>query len=163
MIRFASLLTAAFLATGTAQADEVIRHKIPNSDFPIARAVEVPDDAATVYLSGAVPSVIDETADPSSIDAYGGMTEQTRSVFRNIEKTLQDIGLDMGDVVKLQVYLVGPAGAPMDFAGFMKGYTEFFGTAQQPNLPARSVFQVAGLAHPNWLIEVEAIAVRDDN
>ncbi|WP_157016974.1 RidA family protein [Mesorhizobium xinjiangense] len=163
MIRFASLLTGALLAAGAAQADEVIRHKIPNSDFPIARAVEVPDDADTVYLSGAVPAVIDEDADSASVEAYGDMTEQTRSVFQAIDKTLKDIGLDMGDVVKLQVFLVGQDGQPMDFAGFMEGYTEFFGTDAQPNLPARSVFEVAGLANPGWLIEVEAIAVRDDN
>ena len=38
----------------------------------------------------------------------------------------------------------------MDFAGFMEGYVKFFGTAAQPNLPSRSVVQVAGLANPGF-------------
>lgn len=163
MIRFASLLIGTLLVAGAARADDVVRHKMPSSDFPIARAVEVPDDATTVYLSGAVPSIINEDAEQGSLEAYGDITEQTRSVFQSIEKTLKDMKLGMGDVVKLQVYLVGQDGEAMDFAGFMKGYTEFFGAQAQPNLPARSVFQVAGLANPGWLIEVEAIAVRDDD
>ncbi|MNL83103.1 Endoribonuclease L-PSP [compost metagenome] len=70
--------------------------------------------------------------------------------------------MDMRDVVKMQVYLVGDPAKQghMDFAGFMKGYTRFFGTAQQPLLPTRSVFQVAGLANPGYLVEIEVTAVR---
>ncbi|WP_274426979.1 RidA family protein [Chelativorans sp. YIM 93263] len=162
MFRFASLLSGALLLAGTAYAD-VVRHPIPNSDFPIARAVEVPDDATTVYLSGAVPSVVNEDAEETSVDAYGDMAEQTRSVFQSIEQTLQDMEMAIGDIVKLQVFLVGQDGEPMDFSGFMEGYTEFFGTDDQPNLPARSVFEVAGLANPGWLVEIEAIAVREDD
>ena len=54
-----------------------------------------------------------------------------KSVLKSIEKTLDGLGLKMGDVVKMQVFLVGdPAkGGKMDFAGFMEGYTQFFGTA----------------------------------
>ena len=50
----------------------------------------------------------------------------------------------------MTVYLVGdPAkGGRMDFAGFMVAYTQFFGTKEQPNLPARSTVQVAGLVAP---------------
>jgi enamine deaminase RidA (YjgF/YER057c/UK114 family) len=60
------------------------------------------------------------------------------------------------------VFLVGdPAkGGKMDFAGFMAGYTQFFGTPAQPNLPSRSAVQVAGLASPNFLVEIEVTAVR---
>jgi enamine deaminase RidA (YjgF/YER057c/UK114 family) len=68
----------------------------------------------------------------------------------------------MGDVVKMQVFLVGdPAkGGKMDFAGFMDGYTQYFGTEAQPNLPSRSVMQVAALAAPGFLVEIEVTAVR---
>lgn len=48
----------------------------------------------------------------------------------------------------------------MDFAGFMKGYTQFFGADAQKNLPTRSVFQVSGLVNPGRLVEVEVEAVR---
>ena len=43
----------------------------------------------------------------------------------------------------------------MDFAGFMAAYSQFFGTKEQPNLPARSTVQVAGLVAPGMLVEIE--------
>ena len=48
----------------------------------------------------------------------------------------------------------------MDFAGMMAGYTQFFGTSEQPNKPARSAVQVAALAFPGVMVEIEVIAVR---
>lgn len=155
-------IAAGLLATSGAMAEDVIRHKTPNSTFPIARAVEVQADKTTVYVSGAVPPRVNESADKNSIEAYGDTKTQTVSVLTSIEKTLADLGLKMGDVVKMQVFLVGdPAKeGKMDFAGFMEGYTQFFRTEEQPNLPARSVFQVAGLANPGYLVEIEVIAVR---
>ncbi len=42
----------------------------------------------------------------------------------------------------MQAFLVGDPefGGRMDFDGFMRGYRRFFGTTEQPNLPARSAF-----------------------
>jgi enamine deaminase RidA (YjgF/YER057c/UK114 family) len=68
------------------------------------------------------------------------------------------MGLGFGDVVKMNVFLVGDsATGKMDFKGFMEAYTRFFGTADQPNLPARSAVQVAGLAAPGVLVEIECV------
>jgi enamine deaminase RidA (YjgF/YER057c/UK114 family) len=68
------------------------------------------------------------------------------------------MGLGFGDVVKMNVFLVGdPATGKMDFKGFMDAYTQFFGTPEQPNLPARSAVQVAGLASAGVLVEVEVV------
>jgi enamine deaminase RidA (YjgF/YER057c/UK114 family) len=64
----------------------------------------------------------------------------------------------MGDVVKMQVFLVNNAVLPMDFRAFMEGYTQFFG-GDQPNLPARSVIGVAAFANPGFLVEIEVTAV----
>ncbi|PLP60590.1 hypothetical protein CYK37_05545 [Mesorhizobium loti] len=158
----AALVAALMTMTGGAMAQDVVRHKIPNSDFPISQAVEVPAGKTTVYVSGAVPSVADEKAEKGSLAAYGDTKTQTASVLKSIEKTLAGLDLKMGDVIKMQVFLVGdPAkGGKMDFSGFMEGYTQFFGTKEQPNLPTRSVFQVAGLAAPGFLVEIEVTAVR---
>ncbi|WP_379069931.1 RidA family protein [Mesorhizobium sp. UC22_110] len=158
----AALVAALMAMTGGAMAQDVVRHKIPNSDFPISQAVEVPAGKTTVYVSGAVPSVADEKAEKGSLAAYGDTKTQTVSVLKSIEKTLAGLDLKMGDVVKMQVFLVGDPGkgGKMDFGGFMEGYTQFFGTKEQPNLPTRSVFQVAGLAAPSFLVEIEVTAVR---
>ena len=56
------------------------------------------------------------------------------------------------------VFLVAPAGQRMDFAGMMKAYREYFGAPNQPNKPARSTMQVAGLVDPDWLVEIEVTA-----
>lgn len=140
----------------------VLRHRPPGSTFPIASAVEVPAGRALVLLSGVVPPVVDDKAERGSLAAYGDTRTQTHGVLKAIERQLQAQGLGLGDVVKMQVFLVGdPAKAGrMDFDGFMAAYREFFGTAAQPNLPARSVMQVAGLVVPGWLVEIEVMAVR---
>lgn len=156
---FALALGLVMLAAGPVLAQDVIRHTNPNSNFPIARAVEIPAGKTTIYVSGAVPSVVDEAADRATPAAYGDMETQTTSVLQSIEKTLADLGLGLGDVVKMQAFLVAPEGK-LDFEGFMKGYTKYFGTETQPNLPARSVVTVAGLVSPGWLVEIEVTAVR---
>ena len=146
------------LLPGAASA-EVVRHPIPNSTFPIAQSVEVKGDATTVYVSGQVPPVIDKTADATSPQAYGDTQTQTVGVLTRIKAVLDGLGMGMSDVVKMQVFLVHDARAPMDFKGFMDGYTKFFG-GDQPNLPARSVVGVAALANPGFLVEIEVVAVK---
>ena len=151
----------ASLVTGVS-AQSAIRYPITGSDFPISLAVEIPADATLVYLSGQVPSVTDETADPSSIAAFGDTEAQTVNVLEKIEGILTDLDLTMSDVVKMQAVLVGDPEmeGKMDFSGFMEGYTQFFGTEEQPNLPSRSAMQVAGLVNPGWLVEIEVVALR---
>jgi enamine deaminase RidA (YjgF/YER057c/UK114 family) len=158
------MLTLVFVValSATAAAQEVIRHRTPGSNFPIAAAVEVPAGKTTVYVSGMVPRVTNEQAPRNSIASFGDTRTQTVSVLQTIEQALQRIDLALKDVVKMQVFLVADPGKEnrMDFAGFMEGYTQFFGTAQQPNLPSRSVMAVAGLVNPGWLVEIEVTAVR---
>ena len=158
----AFIIGISAVLSAPAMSQEVIRHSTPGSNFPIARAVEVPAGMTTVYLSGAVPSVVDTTADRATSAAYGDMETQTVSVLTSIEKTLADLDLTMGDVVKMQAFLVAPDGEPLDFEGFMNGYTQFFGTTEQPNLPSRSVMTVAGLVSTGWLVEIEVTAVRPE-
>jgi enamine deaminase RidA (YjgF/YER057c/UK114 family) len=158
----AILASLALVAALPAIASDVVRHKIPGSDFPISAAVEVPAGKTLVFLSGVVPPVADANAPKGSLESYGDTKTQTVGVLTSIEKQLKGMGLSLGDVVKMQVFLVGdPAkGGKMDFAGFMAGYTQFFGTKEQPNLPSRSAMQVAALAAPGFLVEIEVTAVR---
>jgi enamine deaminase RidA (YjgF/YER057c/UK114 family) len=156
-------LVAAFsvVVTGSsALRAEIVRHPIPNSTFPIAQAVEVSGNARTIYVSGQVPPIVNKDADPSTPQAYGDTKTQTVGVLNRIKGILEGLDLTMGDVVKMQVFLVHNATSPMDFKAFMEGYTQFFG-GSQPNLPARSVVGVAALANPGFLVEIEVIAVKD--
>lgn len=160
--RLSSTLFAAltFIAAG-AGAQDIVRHKIPGSDFPIALAVSVPPSATIHFISGQVPPIVNKAADPNALAAFGDTRTQTLGVLTRIKEILAGMGLAMGDVVKMQVFLVGdPAkGGRADVAGFMEGYTQYFGGAQ-PNLPARAVMQVAALSNPGWLVEIEVVAAK---
>jgi enamine deaminase RidA (YjgF/YER057c/UK114 family) len=78
--------------------------------------------------------------------------------------SLENLGLDFGDVVKMTVFLVGDPemDGRMDFGGFMKAYSKHFGTAAQPNKPARSAIQIAALARPDVFVEVEVVLARPE-
>jgi len=164
MNRMAALLLipGATVLLSVAQAQQVKRYPIPNSNFPISAAVEVPPGHSLVLLSGMVPPVVDTAAPLGSVAAYGDTEAQTVNVLKRIEGQLHGMQLGMGDVVQMHAFLVGDPGrnGALDFAGFMKGYTQFFGTATQPRLPARSAVKVAALASPGMLVEIEVTAVR---
>ena len=161
--RLAAVIFGTVMTIGGAQAaDSVIFEANPNPAFPIAISVEVPASAATVYLSGQVPPVVDATQPADSPQAFGGDTKgQTIATLNLIKTILAAKQLDMGDIVKMQVFLVADPARDnaMDFKGFSEAYAQFFGTATQPNVPARSTFQVAGLVNPGWLVEIEVVAV----
>lgn len=157
---FKPAVLALMMLAFPAAAQELTRHPIPGSDFPILQAVEVPAGMTTVYLSGTVPSVINENADRNSVEAYGTTEEQTVSVMNRIKDQLEGMGMGVGDIIKMQAFLVAPEGEAVDFQGFMAGYSQFFGTEEQPNLPVRSAMVVEALVNPAWLVELEVTAVR---
>ena len=135
--------------------------RIGPAESPIASSVEVPAGGRLVYVSGQVPEIADAAAPEGSVQRFGDTEAQTRSVIRKLEGALKAHGLGLGDIVMMRVFLVAPPGQQrMDFAGMMRGYRAFFGTAGQPNKPARSTMQVGGLVDPGWLVEIEATAAR---
>lgn len=161
LIRHILLSAAAVLACASvAQAEPIVRHANPPPAL-ILNGVTIPPGAEILMLSGQLPNPIDP-AKTDSIEAYGDTKTQTISTFNKIEAALAKQGYAMSDVVKLTVFVVGDPklGGKMDFAGFNAGYREFFGTAKNPNLVARSTVQVAALAGPNFLIEIEATAAK---
>jgi enamine deaminase RidA (YjgF/YER057c/UK114 family) len=144
-------------------AEDVERLPLPDGNpFPISAAVTVRGDLDTVYLSGALPSAINKDAPRGTPPVYGDMETQTLSVLNSIKATLARLGLGMGDIVKMTVFMVAdPANDnKLNFPGLMAGYTQFFGTKDQPNKPARSAVQVAALVSPGALLEIEVIAAK---
>ena len=158
---FIIAIFAASLAAPTAAQDQTVQRRgAPES--PISASVELPQWSRLVYVSGTVPDPADPNAPAGTVERYGDTATQTRSVLRKIAAQLALHNLSMRDVVMMRVFLVAPPGpARMDFAGMMSAYREFFGTADQPNRPARSTMEVAGLVDPGWLVEIEVTAARD--
>jgi enamine deaminase RidA (YjgF/YER057c/UK114 family) len=156
-MRLTFILTLSWSLMAGAQSS--VRH-IQEEDRPIATGVWVGD---TLYLSGQLASpVTPADAAKGTAAVYGDTEAQTMSTLTKIEATLKSEGLTMGDVVMMHVYMAGdPAkGGKLDFPGMMASYTRFFGTKEQPNKPARSAMQVAALAAPWALVEIEVIAVK---
>lgn len=157
------LFTAMTLFATSAMAD-VTRHALPNnSTFPISRAVEVTPDTTLIFHSGMVPGPVNAEAEKGSRAYFGDTETQALNIFKRFEGSFKELGVDFSDVIKMQVFLVGDPtmDGKMDFSGFMKAYTKYFGTKEQPNKPARSAFQIAGLAGgPNMLIEIEMVIAK---
>jgi enamine deaminase RidA (YjgF/YER057c/UK114 family) len=142
-----------------ASAQTSVRH-IQEDERPIATGVWVGD---TLYLSGQLASPVTPADTVKGTAAVYGDTEtQTMSTLTKIQAALKTEGLGMADVVMMHVYLAGDPdkGGKLDFPGMMAAYTRFFGTKDQPNKPARSAMQVAALAAPWALVEIEVIAVK---
>ena len=150
------------LALSAAHAAEIVRQPLPDGNkFPIARAVEVPAGFKIIFHSGFTPAPADPKAKEGTAAYWGDTKTQSISVFTRMEESLKQMGLGFGDVVKMNVFLVGdPATGKMDFKGFMEAYTQHFGTKEQPNLPARSAVQVAALAGAGVLVEVEVVLAK---
>jgi enamine deaminase RidA (YjgF/YER057c/UK114 family) len=151
-LRIAVVVAALAVSTSAARAQAPTRIPLPNnSPFPISQGVWVGN---TLYLSGMLDS------DFKKVPAKDTKA-QTVGAIQAIQKALAEQKLTLGDIVMMHVYLAAdPATGKMDFAGFMSGYTQFFGTKDQPNKPARSAMQVAALAAPGALVEIEVIAVK---
>jgi 2-iminobutanoate/2-iminopropanoate deaminase len=154
------VLLAATLCPALASAAPIVRHTNPPPAL-ILGGVTIPPGAELVLLSGQVASPINPTK-TATMDDFGDTRTQTISTFSKMKAALAKLGYSMSDVVKLTEFVAGDPkmGGKMDFAGFNAGYKEFFGTSENPNLVARSTVQVAGLASPNFLVEIEAVAAK---
>ncbi len=159
IVTFASLL----LSAAAVAADGITRSPLGGgSTFPIARAVEVPAGYSLIFHSGLTPAPANATAEQGTPAYWGDTKTQALSVFGRMKESLDSLGLGFGDVVAMTAFLVGDpaAGGRMDFQGFMAAYSQYFGTKEQPNLPSRSTVQVAGLAAPGMLVEIEVFLAR---
>lgn len=130
-------------------------------ESPISSAVAVPPIKAYFWTSGTVPPVLDPNAPAGSRDRYGDTKTQAIGTLERIQSLLQESGLSLSDVIYLRVYLVADPlkENTVDYQGWFDAYAQFFNTPTNPVKVARSTLAVAGLVNPDWLIEIEAVAV----
>lgn len=155
------LMGAALLAVPCImQAQTKVTRVYSGPKARIASAIWAGD---TLYVSGiGSPPVTPADKEKGTPAVYGDTEQQTMGALTAIEKTLKEQGLTMGDIVEMQVFMVGdPAkGGKLDFAGMNASYAKFFGTDAQPNRPVRAALQLAALANANALVEIMTIAVK---
>ncbi|MDE2404739.1 MAG: endonuclease [Sphingomonadales bacterium] len=153
---FAILATAAGAKPAAPKA-EIVRTSA-NPTAVISSTATVPPGSKLVWLSGATASPVD----PAKPDDFGDTATQTRSILTKMKAQLEGMGLGMGDIVKMNVFLVGVPenGGKMDAPGMNGVFKTFFGTPEQPNKPTRTTVQVAALGRPTTLVEIEAVVAK---
>jgi enamine deaminase RidA (YjgF/YER057c/UK114 family) len=157
-----AFLALAFCAfTLPAGAQTISRLPLPSPAPPIAAAVAVPPGYTTYYISGTPSGPMNPSIPQGSPGRWGDTAQQTDDSLNKIEAILKQLGLNFGDVVKATVFLVGdPAkGGAIDFPAMNKEWGKRFGSADQPNKPARSTVKVE-LATPGALVEIEMVAAK---
>ncbi len=157
-----SLILIISLSVGgvrAAEPQQIASYGSPQS--PISAAIAVPANRAYFWTSGTVPPVLDSNASAGSRERYGDTKTQAIGTLRNIETQLKNVGLNLSNVTYLRVYLVADKfnDNKVDYQGWFDAYGQFFNTVANPVKTARSTLAVAGLVNPDWLIEIEAVAV----
>lgn len=132
-----------------------------SAQSPISSGVAVPANRAYYWTSGTVPPMLNASAPSGSRERYGDTRTQAIGVLRAIEGQLRERGLSLADVVYMRVYITPDEAKnnTYDFQGWFDAYAQFFANATNPVKVARSTIGVAALVNPDWLIEIEAVAV----
>jgi enamine deaminase RidA (YjgF/YER057c/UK114 family) len=112
-----------------------------------SQVVTTQGNGKTIYIGG--QDAIDVKGE---IVGKGSITEQTEQVMNNLQTALSACGATFNNLVRLSIYIV--IGQDV-YSGFQVSQ-KFLGHLNNP--PAVSVLIVAGLAHPDFLIEIDAIA-----
>ncbi len=128
-----------------------IQHLNPASMPPSKGWTQVVTATAgkTIYLSGQI-----SLNGRGELVGKGDMKSQAEQTFANVKAGLAAAGADFKDVVKLTVYVVGLNAEQLPV---IREVRSRYVHPEKP--PASTMVGVAALASPDWLIEVEAIAV----
>lgn len=110
--------------------------------------VTVTGPAKTVYVGG--QNAVDASG---MIVGKGDIKKQTEQMLTNIQNALAAAGADLQHVIKWNLYVVQGQSMQDGFEVFQR----IWGNRSNP--PAITVAIVAGLAHPDFLAEMEAVAV----
>lgn len=110
--------------------------------------VTVTGPVKTVYIGG--QDAVDASG---AIVGKGDLKTQTEQILKNIQAALAAAGAQPEHVVKWNIYVVQGQSVQEGFAAFQSVW------GNHPNPPAISVMFVSGLAHPDFLAEMDAIAV----
>ncbi len=81
----------------------------------------------------------------------GNIYEQTKFIFRKIERALEEAGGTMADVVRTRMYVTDISQS--EAVG--RAHAEFFAAIR----PAASMIEVRGFIDPRLLVEIEVTAV----
>jgi reactive intermediate/imine deaminase len=144
----AFLAATVILGVGCAHESPSVRYiNAPSLSKPpgFSHVVEV-SGGRTLYVSGLVSS------DPSGkVVGPGDLRAQTRQVFEKLKTVLAASGATLDDVVKVTIFVTDLT----DIKSFREVRDSYF----LKTSPASSLAQVVRLVQPEFMIEMEAVAV----
>lgn len=116
-----------------------------NLDNDLCQAVVAGD---TIYLRGQVG----QRLDTSESVGIGDVAEQANQAMANIDQLLKECNSQLADIVKITVYLTDPKSREDVYRTLGRWLKGVF--------PVSTGVVVSALARPEWLVEVDVIAVR---
>jgi 2-iminobutanoate/2-iminopropanoate deaminase len=119
------------------------------TEYSFAHAVRMGE---LIFVSGQVARGKD-----GSLVGKGDARAQTEQVFRNLQAVLEAAGSGMHRVGKLTVFITKLEYRPIVHEIRSRVFRE------AGHLPASTLAVVASLADPDWLVEIEAVALAGAN
>lgn len=132
-----------------------IQHINPDGLFKnpaFSQVVTTQGNGKTIYIGGQ-----DAVNVQGEIVGKGDIAEQTDQLMKNVQTALLVCGATFENLVKLTIYMVQGQDLHRGFQVSQK----YLGNLKNP--PAISVLIVSGLANPDFLIEIDAIAFIPEN
>lgn len=116
----------------------------PNGHF--AHATTAPASGRLVFISGMTARNAD-----GGVTGVGDITAQTHQVCENLKAAVQAAGGTLDDIARVDVYVRDIS----DFEAIHKVRRQYFTNG----VPASTMVEVSGFVKPEYLIEINAIAV----
>ncbi|HET8996507.1 MAG TPA: RidA family protein [Acetobacteraceae bacterium] len=124
----------------------IVSERIGKPSGHFAQAIAVEARGRLVFISGMTSKGAD-----GSVVGVGDLEAQTRQICENVKAAVEAAGGTMADICRVDVYVKDMSG----FDVIHRVRREYF--PDPP--PASTMVQVSGFTHPDYLIEMNAIAV----
>src|SRR5271166_1749396 len=131
---------------GTMPRQAITTDKAPRPGGHFAQAIAVEATGRLVFISGMVAQRPDGT-----IAGIGDIEAQTRQVCENVKAAVEAAGGTLADICRVDVYVRNME----NLAPIHKVRREYFPSPP----PASTLVEVSKFTHPDYLIEMSAIAV----
>jgi enamine deaminase RidA (YjgF/YER057c/UK114 family) len=119
-----------------------------NKNPAFTNVVVVEGNVKTVHIGGQ-----DAVNASGEIVGKGDIVAQTEQILANVRAALAAGGAEPEHIIKWNIYVVEGQSLQAGFGAFQNAWPEV------PNPPAITGVFVSGLAHPDFLVEMDAVAV----
>lgn len=113
-----------------------------------SQAILIPAGARTLLIGG--QNAVDADG---QVVGKGDIGAQTAKALSNLQLCLTAAGAKLEQLVQVKIYLTGDVDLRPGFGAWMAVW------GNRPNPPTVSGIRVHGLANPDYLVEIEAVAV----